>query len=66
MTIISCNPATLARDLGLLTGYLVEVNGELKKGDGNGAYEISSIQPYDMFPQTKHVETLVCLVRKVD
>ena len=66
LTIISCNPATLARDLGLLTGYLVEVNGELKKGDGNGAYEISSIQPYDMFPQTKHVETLVCLVRKVD
>jgi 23S rRNA (uracil1939-C5)-methyltransferase len=64
LTIISCNPATLARDLGLLTGYLVEVNGELKKSDGNGAYEISFIQPYDMFPQTKHVETLVQLSQK--
>ena len=64
LTIISCNPATLARDLGLLTGYLVEADGELKKGDGNGAYEISSIQPYDMFPQTKHVETLVQLSKR--
>jgi hypothetical protein len=26
-----------------------------------GYYEIEKIQPYDMFPQTKHVETLVCL-----
>ena len=66
LTIISCNPATLARDLGLLTGYLIEMDGELKKGDGNGAYEISSIQPYDMFPQTKHVETLVCLSKKTE
>ena len=64
LTIISCNPATLARDLGILTGYLVENGNELVKGDGNGAYEIVSVQPYDMFPQTKHVETLVVLQRK--
>ena len=64
LTIISCNPSTLARDLGILTGTLVEEEGELIKGDGKGTYEIVSIQPYDMFPQTKHVETLVVLSRK--
>ncbi len=45
---ISCNPATLARDLATLTNY----------------YVIDSITPYDMFPQTKHVETVVLLTRK--
>ena len=64
LTIISCNPATLARDLGILTGNLVESGNELIKGAGDGAYEIVSVQPYDMFPQTKHVETLVVLQRK--
>ena len=42
---ISCNPATLGKDLHLLS----------KK------YEIRSIQGYDMFPNTPHVET-VCLL----
>lgn len=64
LTIISCNPATLARDLGILTGTLIEKDGELIKGDGNGAYEIVSVQPYDMFPQTRHIENLVCLKRR--
>ncbi len=41
---ISCNPATLARDLSLLTNYA-----------------ILSVTPYDMFPQTVNVETLVIL-----
>ena len=33
---------------------------ELKKAqDYSPKYEIAKIQPYDMFPQTKHVETMV-------
>ncbi|MBR7163329.1 MAG: 23S rRNA (uracil(1939)-C(5))-methyltransferase RlmD [Clostridia bacterium] len=45
---ISCNPATLGRDLKTLTQK----------------YTIDSLQPYDMFPQTSHVESVVCLSRK--
>jgi len=41
---ISCDPATLARDLLRL---------------GIGAAEITTLRAYDMFPQTSHVETLV-------
>lgn len=41
---ISCNPSTLARDAKLL----LESN----------KFKIKSVQPYDMFPQTSHVETL--------
>lgn len=46
---LSCDPSTLARDLAILCK------------DGN--YQVKYIQPYDMFPQTKHVETLVCLLK---
>jgi tRNA/tmRNA/rRNA uracil-C5-methylase (TrmA/RlmC/RlmD family) len=45
---LSSDPATLARDLGRLCG---------------GGYRITSIQPFDIFPQTAHFETLVELVR---
>jgi 23S rRNA (uracil1939-C5)-methyltransferase len=65
VVLISCNPATLARDLGLLCDTLKEENGQLVKSNGqSAAYSITSITPYDMFPQTKHVETLVVLDRK--
>ncbi len=62
---ISCNPATLARDVGLLVGSLYYDGKEIKKvEDYTQKYEISYARPYDMFSQTKHVETVVCLTRK--
>ena len=47
---VSCDPVTLKRDLELFT----------KKG-----WKVKRIQPVDMFPYTKHVET-VCLLSKGD
>ena len=46
---VSCDPETLARDLAVLT---------------KGGYRVRKIQPVDMFPYTKHVETVVLLSRK--
>ena len=42
---ISCNPATQARDLQLLST----------------AYEVKAVQPVDMFPHTQHVENITLL-----
>ena len=62
---VSCKPSTLARDVGLLVGSLEVVNGEVKKAvDYKPNYEITLVRPFDMFANTKHVETWVCLTRK--
>lgn len=45
---VSCNPATMARDCALLDEY---------------GYKVKSVKPFDLFPQTYHVEN-VCLLER--
>lgn len=59
---VSCKPSTLARDVGLLVGSLETQEGQIKKvKEYSPRYEITCVKPFDMFPQTKHIETVVCL-----
>jgi len=44
---VSCNPATLARDAGLLAE----------------AYKVVEVQPVDMFPHTPHIECVAKLIK---
>lgn len=64
---VSCKPSTLARDVGLLVGTLQEKDGEIVRVENpKHRYTIDYVRPFDMFAQTKHVETLVCLKRNKD
>lgn len=47
---VSCNPATQARDLGLL----------------DGKYKVMGVRPVDMFPHTQHVENVVMLEKRTE
>ena len=46
---ISCNPETQARDLVVLTA---------------GGYRAARIQPVDLFPHTRHIESVALLTRE--
>ena len=46
---VSCDPATLARDIARLE---------------NLGYKLAAVQPVDLFPQTFHVETVVLMTKK--
>ena len=48
MVYVSCNPATLARDIKILT---------------TGGFTVQAVQPVDMFPRCGHVETVCVLIR---
>jgi 23S rRNA (uracil1939-C5)-methyltransferase len=57
---LSCDPSTLARDLAVLTGSAKKPAEIAAPGP---FYEITSIELFDLFPQTFHIETLVRLRR---
>ena len=46
---VSCDPATLARDLAALR---------------DNGYTLKRAEPYDMFPGTEHVETVVLMTKE--
>lgn len=46
---VSCNPATQMRDIRILI---------------DGKYVIGEVQPFDLFPQTKHLECVVTLIKR--
>ena len=46
---ISCNPKTLARDVAIFR---------------NCGYDTDTVYPFDLFPMTGHVESVVCLDKK--
>ena len=48
---VSCDPATMARDLSCLTAE---------------GYAVDEVTPVNMFPSTRHVESIVCLTRTFD
>jgi 23S rRNA (uracil1939-C5)-methyltransferase/tRNA (uracil-5-)-methyltransferase len=50
MVYVSCDPATQARDLKLI-------------GEG-GPYAVTALQPFDLFPQTRHIENVATLARQ--
>jgi 23S rRNA (uracil1939-C5)-methyltransferase len=57
---LSCDPATLARDLAVLIGSERKPETNIPLAH---RYEITEMHLFDLFPQTFHIETLVRLRR---
>lgn len=51
---VACDPVALARDVATLTA-----------GDGSTRYELASLEGYDLFPHTHHVEAVAVLKRRL-
>ncbi len=47
---VSCGPDTQARDLQMILA--------------SGQYSLEEVQPFDLFPQTRHIENIAVLVKK--
>ena len=47
---VSCGPDTQARDLQMILA--------------SGKYTLEEVQPFDLFPQTRHIENIAVLVKK--
>ncbi len=63
---ISCDPSTLARDIGILTDTLTFSNKGVEKNQTpTPKFTLTTLQGFDMFPQTKHVETVAVLEVKI-
>jgi len=45
---VSCDPATLARDIRMF---------------GDSGYVLKTVKPFDMFPETYHIESVSLLCR---
>jgi len=46
---VSCDPATQARD----TKSIIE-----------GGYKVRDVTPFDLFPQTRHIENVITFIRE--
>ncbi|PWA00147.1 hypothetical protein BB558_003813 [Smittium angustum] len=62
---VACGVPAQARDINYLVrnGSVVLNPTETKNAENKPLYKISSIQPFDLFPQTFHVENVVTLIR---
>lgn len=63
---VACSPQSVARDVGVLTDTLKVEGGKITgfNPNPNPIYTIKSINLFDLFPQTKHVECVVMLSKE--